>query len=53
MTIHMSNEIERLKKMLLSLCTRVEEQLWQAVQSIKNRDGQLAQKVIEQDYAQR
>lgn len=50
MTIHMSNEIERLKKMLLSLCSRVEEQLWQAVQSIKDRDGQLAQKVIDQDY---
>jgi len=51
MTLHMNNEIERLKKKLLSLSADVEEQLWQAVRSIKDRDAELAQKVIDHDYA--
>lgn len=51
MTLHMNNEIEKLKKKLLALCSEVEEQLWQAVRSIKDRDAELAQKVIEHDYA--
>ena len=50
MTVHMSNEIEKLKKMLLSLCSQVEEQHWQAVKSIKERDADLARKVIDHDY---
>ncbi len=49
MTIHMKNEIEKLKKKLLALCAQVEEQLWQAVKSVKERDYELARKVIDHD----
>jgi phosphate transport system protein len=49
MTAHMKNEIEKLKKKLLSLSAEVEEQLWLAVKSIKERDSRLARQVIEQD----
>jgi phosphate transport system protein len=49
MTVHMKNEIEKLKKKLLALCARVEEQLWQAVKSVKDRDEKLARRVIDQD----
>ena len=49
MTLHMNNEIEKLKKKLLSLCSKIEEQLWLAVRSIKERDENLAQKVISYD----
>jgi phosphate transport system protein len=50
MTLHMNNEIEKLKKKLLALSADVEEQLWQAVRSLKDRDGDLARKVIDHDY---
>jgi len=49
MTVHMSREIDRLKKMLLSLCEVVQESLRRAVRSIKERDAALAKKVIEMD----
>lgn len=49
MTIHMNNEIEKLKKDLLALSSEVEEQLWLAVRSIKERDADLASKVINND----
>jgi phosphate transport system protein len=49
MTVHMKREIERLKKMLLSLCKIVEDNLQQAVKSIKQRDANLAKKVIGED----
>jgi phosphate transport system protein len=45
----MKREIDRLKKMLLSLCRIVEDNLQQAVKSIKQRDANLAKKVIEED----
>jgi len=50
MTIHMKNDVDKLKKKLIALCARVEEQLWQAVMSIKNRDEELATQVITADY---
>ena len=50
MTVQLKNEIEKLKKKLLALCAQVEQQLWQAVKSIKNRDDALARQVIEHDY---
>lgn len=50
MTVHMKNEIEKLKKKLLALCSQVEEQLWQAVKSIKDRDAKLARQVVDHDY---
>lgn len=49
MTMHMKNEIEKLKQKLLALSSRVEEQLWLSVKSIKDRDCALAFCVIEQD----
>lgn len=49
MTVHMKREIDKLKKMLMSLCEVVEESLRQAVKSIKERDEKLAEKVIETD----
>ncbi|MBC8378101.1 MAG: phosphate signaling complex protein PhoU [Planctomycetes bacterium] len=49
MTVQLKNEIEKLKKKLLALCAKVEEQLWQAVRSIKNREESLARQVIELD----
>ncbi len=45
----MSNEVEKLKKMLLSLCSQVEKQLWLAVNSIKERNIEMAQEVIDTD----
>lgn len=45
----MKREIDRLKKMLLSLCSLVEDSLRQAVKSIKEQDASLAKKVIETD----
>jgi phosphate transport system protein len=45
----MKNEIEKLKKKLLSLCAQVQEQLWQAVKSIKERDYDLARQVVDHD----
>jgi len=50
MTIHMKNDVDKLKKKLIALCARVEEQLLQAVMSIKNRDEELATQVITTDY---
>ena len=49
MTKHFQNELERLKKQLLSLSTVVEESVEKAVRSISNRDVQLAREVIEND----
>ncbi len=50
MTTHMKNEIEKLKQKLLSLSSQVEEQLWLSVKSIKERDSQLARRVIDLVY---
>lgn len=49
MPIHLHREIERLKKLVLSLCAVVEESVRQAVDSVLRRDAALAQKVIEND----
>jgi phosphate transport system protein len=49
MTVHMKREIDRLKEMLLSLCSLVEDNLSQAVKSIKEQNAGLAKKVIETD----
>ena len=49
MTVHMKNEIEKIKKKLLELCAQVEEQLWQAVKSIKDSNIDLAHAVIDYD----
>jgi phosphate transport system protein len=46
----MNSEIEKLKKKLLALSSEVEQQLWLAVKSIKERDGEMARRVIDHDY---
>ncbi|MCF7955348.1 MAG: phosphate signaling complex protein PhoU [Phycisphaerae bacterium] len=51
MSAHLNKEIENLKKQLLTLCSMVEDSLWQAVKSIKNRDIDLARKVMISDSA--
>lgn len=50
MSVHMKREVERLKQMLLTLCSLVEEQLWQAVKAIEKRDGEMARQVIQRDW---
>jgi phosphate transport system protein len=49
MTAHMANEIQKLKSKLLFLCSLVEQSLWKAVKSLRQRDGQLAKEVIDED----
>ncbi len=49
MTVHMKREINNLKKMLLSLCSVVEESLRNAVRSIREQNAALAKEVIEND----
>ena len=49
MSAHLNKEIDNLKKDLLILCSMAEESLWQAVKSIKKRDADLAEKVIDAD----
>jgi phosphate transport system protein len=46
MSSHLRHEIEKLKKMLLSLSTLVEESVQQSVQAIQLRDDQLAERVV-------
>jgi phosphate transport system protein len=45
----MKREIDRLKQMLMSLCEVVEKNLRRAVESIRQRDAELAKTVIETD----
>ena len=49
MARHLQKEIENLKKELLTLCAMAEDRLWQAVNSIKNRDIKLAEKIMDSD----
>ncbi len=46
MAEHMQRAVAHLKDKVLTLCGVVEESLWEAVKSIKTRDGLLAEKVI-------
>jgi len=50
MTRHLQRELDRLKKSLLFLGAMVEERVRMARNAIKNRDGELAQKIIGTDY---
>ncbi len=49
MTLHLRREIDRLKKMLSSLSTQVEESVQKAVTSVLERDAALAEAVIVHD----
>lgn len=50
MTIHLQREIAKLKKKILSLSARAEENVRKAARAIANRDDVLAQNIIEDDY---
>lgn len=49
MSLHLLRQIDHLKQQLLFVGTSVEEQIARAVQSLVNRDGDLARRVIEGD----
>ena len=49
MSKHLQNEIDRLKKQILSLGTLVEDAVYRAVQSLAIRDAATAQTIIEAD----
>ena len=51
MTMHMQREIEKLKKLVLSLGAEVEENVHKAVQALQARDHALAEKIIAGDAA--
>ncbi|MBD3321565.1 MAG: phosphate signaling complex protein PhoU [Chitinivibrionales bacterium] len=51
MSKHLQNEIEKLQKMILALCTMVEEQLGNALKSVTDKDKALAETVITRDKA--
>ena len=50
MSKHLDREIDKLKKQLLGLCAVVEENVWNAVHAIRDRDSKLAQQVIDKDH---
>jgi phosphate transport system protein len=51
MTMHLQREIEKLKKLVLSLGADVEENVHKAVQALQSRDRALAEKIIAADAA--
>ena len=51
MTLHMQREIEKLKKLVLSLGADVEENVHKAVQSLQLHDRNLAEKIVASDAA--
>jgi phosphate transport system protein len=51
MSIHLQKEVERLKKKLLALSAVVEDSVYRAVKSLKERDATLAREVIAGDNA--
>jgi len=50
MTTHLQKELEKIKKMLLSLGTMVEERVRMAILAVEEFDGEIAQKIISSDY---
>jgi phosphate transport system protein len=50
MSVHLIKEIDRLKKMILSLSAMVEETVQRAVKALDTRDAALAQRVIDHDW---
>ncbi len=49
MSKHLQNEIEKLKKRILGLSAVVEDTVYRAIKSLKDRDAALAQSVIDGD----
>lgn len=50
MTIHFQKELEKIKKMILSLGAMVEERVRMATKAMELRDANLAEKIIKSDY---
>lgn len=50
MRVHLEREIEKLKRMIMSLSANVEESVEKAARSIALRDSDLAREVIKEDY---
>ena len=50
MAKHFHNELEKIKKKILSLGAMVEERVRMATRSIESRDAELAKQVIQSDY---
>ncbi len=50
MSVHLIKEIDKLKKMILSLSAMVEETVQRAVKALDTRDAVLAQRIIDHDY---
>lgn len=48
MSVHMSREVEQLKRQILTLGTVVEENVWRAVKSVEERDTRMARRVIDE-----
>jgi len=48
---HFSRELEKIKKLILSLGAMVEEQVRMATQAVETHDAELAKKIIKSDYA--
>jgi phosphate transport system protein len=49
MAIHLQRELEKLKKVLLSLCALVEDQVARSVRALLERDAAAAQRVLDRD----
>ncbi|MFA5879724.1 MAG: phosphate signaling complex protein PhoU [Candidatus Margulisiibacteriota bacterium] len=47
---HFQRELDKIKKLLLSLCSLVEENVFLSTQALKNLDLDLAQKIIQKDH---
>ena len=47
---HFSRELEKIKKQILSLGAKVEEQVRMATQAVETHDAELAQQIIKSDY---
>ena len=47
---HFSRELEKIKKLILSLGAKVEEQVRMATQAVETHDAELAQQIIQSDY---
>ncbi|MEA3428952.1 MAG: phosphate signaling complex protein PhoU [Thermodesulfobacteriota bacterium] len=50
MTVHFQRELEKIKKMILSLGAIVEERVRMATRAMELRDANLAEKIIKTDY---
>ena len=50
MKVHLHIEIEKLKKKILAFSTSVDDAIRKAVKALKERDVELADKIISNDY---